>query len=142
MRTMAMRLDRPGRLSVAAVELIPPQPGDIVVEIDRTGISTGTERLLYTGEMPPFPGFGYPLVPGYEAVGRVVEAHGDAGHAIGAPVFVPGASCYRDVKGLFGGSASRLVVKGRRAVAIDDLPADVPVTDFDGAGRGTKRREN
>ena len=124
MRTMAMLLERPGRLSVAAVELLPPQSGDIVVDIDRTGISTGTERLFFTGEMPPFPGFGYPLVPGYEAVGRVVEVHGETGHTLGSRVFVPGASCYQDVKGLFGGSASRLVVNGQRAVAVDDVPAD------------------
>ena len=124
MRTMAMLLERPGRLSVSGVELLPPQIGDVVVDIDRTGISTGTERLLFTGEMPPFPGLGYPLVPGYEAVGSVVEVHGETGHTIGARVFVPGASCYQDVKGLFGGSASRLVVRGHRAVAVDDVPAD------------------
>jgi myo-inositol-1(or 4)-monophosphatase len=34
-----------------------------------SGISTGTERLLWDGTMPPFPGLGYPLVPGYETVG-------------------------------------------------------------------------
>ena len=124
MRTMAMLLERPGRLSVSAVELLSPGAGDVVVDIDRTGISTGTERLLFTGEMPSFPGFGYPLVPGYEAVGRIVEVHGETGHALGAQVFVPGASCYQDVKGLFGGSAARLVVKGQRAVAVDDIPAD------------------
>ena len=31
-----------------------------------SGISTGTERLLFHGRMPAFPGMGYPLVPGYE----------------------------------------------------------------------------
>jgi 3-hydroxyethyl bacteriochlorophyllide a dehydrogenase len=29
--------------------------------------------------MPPFPGMGYPLVPGYESVGRVVEAGAESG---------------------------------------------------------------
>ena len=45
---------------------------DVVVDIEYSGISTGTERLLWTGRMPAFPGMGYPLVPGYESVGRVV----------------------------------------------------------------------
>ena len=124
MQTNAMVLDRPGSLSVSAVALIPPVTGDLVVDIDLTGISTGTERLLWAGEMPPFPGLGYPLVPGYEAVGRVVEAHGDDAPAVGTRVFVPGASCYRDVRGLFGGSAARLVVPARRAVPVGDIAAE------------------
>jgi 3-hydroxyethyl bacteriochlorophyllide a dehydrogenase len=28
--------------------------------------------------MPSFPGMGYPLVPGYESVGRIVDAGADA----------------------------------------------------------------
>jgi 3-hydroxyethyl bacteriochlorophyllide a dehydrogenase len=43
----------------------------VVVDVEWSGISTGTERLLWSGRMPPFPGMGYPLVPGYESVGRV-----------------------------------------------------------------------
>ncbi len=46
----------------------------MVVDIEWSGISTGTERLLWTGRMPAFPGMGYPLVPGYESVGRVTQA--------------------------------------------------------------------
>ncbi len=123
MRTNAMLLDRPGALSIAPVALIPPVAGDVVVDVGLTGISTGTERLLWAGEMPPFPGLGYPLVPGYEAVGRVVESHGDA-LPVGTRVFVPGASCYRDVRGLFGASAARLVVPARRAVPVGGIDAE------------------
>jgi 3-hydroxyethyl bacteriochlorophyllide a dehydrogenase len=45
----------------------------VVVDIEWSGISTGTEKLLWSGRMPPFPGMGYPLVPGYESVGRVAQ---------------------------------------------------------------------
>ncbi len=124
MHTSAMLLDRPGRLSIAAVALLPPVAGDVVVDVDWSGVSTGTERLLWSGEMPPFPGLGYPLVPGYEAVGRVVEVVGEADHEVGATVFVPGAQCYKDVRGLFGGSAARLIVPGRRAVPVDAALGD------------------
>ena len=122
MRTNAMLLERPGALSVAAVTLIPPVAGDVVVDVDVTGVSTGTERLLWSGEMPPFPGLGYPLVPGYEACGRVAESRDEA-LPVGTRVFVPGATCYRDVRGLFGGSAARLVVPARRAVPVGDIAA-------------------
>jgi hypothetical protein len=41
-------------------------PSDVLVDVRWSGISTGTEKLLWTGEMPVFPGMGYPLVPGYD----------------------------------------------------------------------------
>ena len=50
---------------------------------------------------------GYPLVPGYESVGRITAAGPAAGGRIGERVFVPGAKCFGDVRGLFGGAASR-----------------------------------
>lgn len=83
-----------------------------------SGISTGTEKLLWQGRMPPFPGMGYPLVPGYESVGRVREAGTRSGLGVGDTVFVPGAKCFGAVRGLFGGSASRLVVPGARIVPV------------------------
>ena len=51
------------------LDLTPPGDEDVVVDVEWSGISTGTERLLWSGRMPPFPGMGYPLVPGYE-IGR------------------------------------------------------------------------
>jgi 3-hydroxyethyl bacteriochlorophyllide a dehydrogenase len=91
----------------------------MVVDIRYSGISTGTEKLFWSGQMPPFPGMGYPLVPGYEAAGEVVEAGSGTGLSPGDIVFVPGASCYGDVKGLFGGATNRLVTAADRAVRID-----------------------
>ena len=91
-----------------------------MVDIEFSGISTGTERLLWTGTMPPFPGMGYPLVPGYESIGKVIAAGADSGRQLGERVFVPGARCYGDVHGLFGGAASRVVLPGARVVPIDE----------------------
>ena len=106
MQTTAVVLEAPERLTLRRLALRPVAAGDVVVAIDHSGISTGTERLLYRGTMPAFPGMGYPLVPGYESVGRVVAAGADAEHRIGDTVFVPGANCYTDARGLFGGAAS------------------------------------
>ena len=97
-----------------------PSESDVVVDVEWSGISTGTERLLWSGRMPHFPGMGYPLVPGYESVGRVVEAGGSSGIKVGARVFVPGAKCFGDVRGLFGGAASTVVLPGTRALPIDE----------------------
>lgn len=120
MNGLAVVLEKPEQLSLSRLELEPPGDADIVVEVEWSGISTGTERLLWNGRMPSFPGMGYPLVPGYESVGRVIEAGREAGHRIGERVFVPGARCFGPVRGLFGGAASTLVVPGARAVEVDE----------------------
>ena len=106
-------MEGPERLSLRRLALQSFGSDDVVVDIDWSGISTGTERLLWTGRMPSFPGMGYPLVPGYESVGRVVDAGFNEKARIGELVFVPGASCFKDARGLFGGAARRLIVNLR-----------------------------
>jgi 3-hydroxyethyl bacteriochlorophyllide a dehydrogenase len=118
METVAVVFEQPQRLALTRLSLTEPQTEDVVVEVEYSGISTGTERLLYSGRMPQFPGMGYPLVPGYESVGTVVAAGAASGRAVGEHVFVPGARCYGEVRGLFGGAASRVVVPGARAIPI------------------------
>ena len=107
------------RLSVADVELAMPGEDDVVIDVHWSGISTGTEKLLWSGEMPTFPGMGYPLVPGYEAVGNVIEAPKSSSFQAGELVFAPGAQCFKDVRGLFGGASSRLITKSDRVMALD-----------------------
>jgi 3-hydroxyethyl bacteriochlorophyllide a dehydrogenase len=119
MDTLAVVLNEPENLGLRRLNLTPPGETDVVVDIAWSGISTGTERLLWSGRMPPFPGMGYPLVPGYESVGHVVEAGRQSGRRIGEQVFVAGANCFDGVRGLFGGAAARLVVPGTRAVPIN-----------------------
>jgi 3-hydroxyethyl bacteriochlorophyllide a dehydrogenase len=119
MNTTAVVLEQPEQLRLSELGLSDPGAMDAVVDIEWSGISTGTEKLLWSGRMPAFPGMGYPLVPGYESVGRVVEAGAHAGLKVGDHVFVPGASCFGDVRGLFGGAAARVVVPGRRLVPVD-----------------------
>jgi bacteriochlorophyllide a dehydrogenase len=118
--TTAVVLEKPEQLRLSRLPLTPPTDEDVVVDIEFSGISTGTERLLWTGNMPAFPGMGYPLVPGYESVGRVRSAGAHSGLAEGDRVFVPGARCYGEVRGLFGGAASRIVLAGARAVPVSE----------------------
>jgi len=114
----AVLLDGPRQLRLAELPLSALGPADVRVRTWFSGISTGTERLFYTGEMPPFPGMGYPLVPGYESVGEVIEAGAESSIKMGSVVFVPGANCYGPVRGLFGGASSELVTSSDRVVEI------------------------
>ena len=119
MDTIAVVLKQPEQVELNRLALTAPTQDDVIVDVDWSGVSTGTERLLWSGRMLPFPGMGYPLVPGYELVGRVVEAGPSSGLHVGQHVFVPGAKCFGEVRGLFGASASRLVVAAKRVVPID-----------------------
>jgi len=75
----------PGQVEVRQESVPPPGPGELLVQTAFTGISAGTEMLLYRGHfpqdlsldenLPALSGtFRYPLSYGYSAVGQVVEA--------------------------------------------------------------------
>ena len=114
----AIVFEAPRSLSVRPLELKPVERGDLEVEVSFSGISTGTERLLWDGTMPPFPGLAYPLVPGYETVGTVVRADGDSPVPVGSTVFVPGSYSFQGVHNIFGGAGDRLVVPSSRVVRV------------------------
>lgn len=120
MNALAVLLEGPERIALRSLELHPMQSEDVLVDVVWSGISSGTEKLLFTGQMPHFPGMGYPLVPGYESIGRITDAGAQARGRIGDWVFVPGASCYTDARGLFGGTASQVIVPSARALPIPE----------------------
>ena len=120
MQARAIVFENPRCLSLQSMTVADMGDNDVLVEVEYSGISTGTERLLWEGTMPAFPGMGYPLVPGYETVGRVSRAGKNASLAVGARVFVPGSQCFRDARNLFGGAASQLVVPTARAMPMEE----------------------
>ena len=119
LETSAVILKGPRDLGVDTLALVDPGPSDLVVRVTHSGISTGTEKLFWSGDMPPFPGMGYPLVPGYEAAGEVVAAGAQTPYKPGDHVFVPGANCYDGAHGLFGGASATLVTDAQRVTRID-----------------------
>ncbi|MFC5141921.1 zinc-binding alcohol dehydrogenase [Actinomycetospora rhizophila] len=90
--TRAFRVPSPGRAEIAEIPLPEPGADDVVVRTLHTGISRGTESLVFRGEVPvsqygrmrapfqtgDFPG---PVVYGYLAVG-VVETGPGAGRTV------------------------------------------------------------
>jgi 2-desacetyl-2-hydroxyethyl bacteriochlorophyllide A dehydrogenase len=69
----AIVLDQPGSFRVAKVPDPAPGPGQIVVKVDACGIC-GTDLHIMDGEFPPTP---YPITPGHEFAGTVVEVSAD-----------------------------------------------------------------
>ena len=116
----AVVFEKPEALTLRDLELTPPDRGQVLVDVEWSGISTGTEKLLWSGEMPAFPGMGYPLVPGYETVGRVAACGSEARVSVGDRVFVSGAHCFGEIRGLFGGAASHVVVDEKKLTRVSD----------------------
>ena len=124
MDSVAVVFQQPEQLALQTLALSLMGDDDVLVNVTKSAISTGTERLLWTGRMPQFPGMGYPLVPGYESVGRIADAGRNAQDRIGDLVYVPGAKCYGDVRGLFGGSASKVIIPAAKAMQLADSLAE------------------
>jgi 2-desacetyl-2-hydroxyethyl bacteriochlorophyllide A dehydrogenase len=85
MKRTVLLFEDPYRMGVRREELECPGPGRLLVRTLATGISSGTELLLYRGQMPTglsldatIPSLqgsvGYPAAYGYAAVGEVAEA--------------------------------------------------------------------
>lgn len=120
MEAHAIVINNPRDAILRPLEIDSPTEEDAIVDVTYTGISTGTERLIWTGAMPPFPGMGYPLVPGYEATGTVIQAPKSSKLKPGDTVFAPGAKCYGEVHGLFGAASSRIVTPAERLIRLPE----------------------
>ncbi|NRA31203.1 MAG: chlorophyll synthesis pathway protein BchC [Parvularculaceae bacterium] len=116
----AVLLQGDSKASVERLELLPANDDDVLVDVEVSGISTGTEKLFWSGVMPPFPGMAYPLVPGYETVGIVRHASNQP-DLVGQRVFIAGARCYKSAHGLFGGAASTVRIAADKVYPVGDL---------------------
>jgi 3-hydroxyethyl bacteriochlorophyllide a dehydrogenase len=78
MKSRAVVFPRAGEASVQEVEIPEPGERDVLVEIEASAVSPGTERWCLTDRMviPGQPPPGFPHVPGYQAAGTVVEVGG------------------------------------------------------------------
>jgi 3-hydroxyethyl bacteriochlorophyllide a dehydrogenase len=114
-----------GSLELRDVVLREEQPDEVVVETAFSSISSGTERLLFNGALSGLPHLRYPLVPGYEASGRVIRVGADVtGVREGDEVFVGGSMCYVDVAAAFGGQSSHLVKRASQVVPLRGIRLD------------------
>lgn len=119
--TQAVVIPKAHHVELREVELLPPGPDDVVVQVAYTSISAGTERMLLAGRMP-HPMLQFPVVPGYESVGRVVGLGTNAPRELeGRWVYVGGSRCFVDINPAWGGQARTLIADARRVVPLDGL---------------------
>jgi bacteriochlorophyllide a dehydrogenase len=121
MQTQAIVITAPQQIELRAVALTEPGPHDVVVQTAFTSISAGTERMLLAGRMP-HPMLSFPVVPGYESVGRIVARGAEVSpELLDRWVFVGGARCYAEVNPAWGGQAQTLIVDHSRVVVLNEI---------------------
>ena len=108
MKTKAIVIPAANTVEVREVELKPVGTEDVLIKTRLTSISAGTERMLLKGVMP-HPMLQFPVVPGYETVGEVIETGDGAREWLGKRVYVGGNYGFIGVNPAFGGQSEYIV---------------------------------
>lgn len=119
-KTRGVVFTAPRKVEVWEFDLRKPEPGDVIVEVEYSGISAGTERWVLTGERPE--DAKYPHVPGYQNVGKIIYVGPDVKNwkigdrvAGGTSKLLEGGK----VKG-WGAHVAHAVIQANRIVKIPD----------------------
>jgi 3-hydroxyethyl bacteriochlorophyllide a dehydrogenase len=108
MKTKAVVFPAANTVELREVDLKPLGDDDVLIRTRLTSISAGTERMLFRGVMP-HPMLQFPVVPGYETVGEVIEAGANARAWLGQRVYVGGNYGFVGVNPAFGGQSAHIV---------------------------------
>lgn len=71
-KSRAVVIPKRNTVELRTVQVMEPRAGDVLIRTAYTSISAGTERMLLDGRLPQ-PQLLFPVVPGYETVGQVVQ---------------------------------------------------------------------
>lgn len=120
-KSRAVVIPRRNTVELRTVQVIEPRTSDVLIRTAYTSISAGTERMLLDGRMP-HPALLFPVVPGYETVGQVVEVGSKAPQdLLGQWVYVGGARCFRGVNPAWGGQSEFISAEAERVVPLGSI---------------------
>ena len=85
MKTDCIVFPEPNKVVTGTVDVGPPGRGQVLTRTRLTGVSTGTETRVFRGKQDRSE---FPLIPGYENLGEVIETGPDTTLPVGARVFV------------------------------------------------------
>ncbi len=122
MKSKAVVFTAPEHLELRDVNLRDLEPSDVLVETFWTSISAGTEKMLFIGRLPKMQMTEYPVIPGYETVGKVIKIGSDVPEEyLGKFVYVSGSFGYTDVNAAFGGASQYVVSPYHKTTRLDML---------------------
>lgn len=124
MRVVVM--PEPGQVELHDVPRPHVRAGHVLIETHYSSISAGTELLVLAGRLPGVHGgvVRYPLVPGYENVGKVLEVgEGAFGLSPGDWVISEGSVSFPGLNSCWGGHSELVLADGERVFR---LPRGLP----------------
>jgi 3-hydroxyethyl bacteriochlorophyllide a dehydrogenase len=120
-KSRAVVIPRRNVVELRTVQVNEPRAGDVLIRTAYTSISAGTERMLLDGRLPQ-PQLLFPVVPGYETVGQVVQTGSSAPKSLlGQWVYVGGARCFRGVNPAWGGQSEYISAEAERVVTLGNI---------------------
>jgi 2-desacetyl-2-hydroxyethyl bacteriochlorophyllide A dehydrogenase len=130
----AVVIERPYEVRLREIRLTDPRPDAYVAQTTFSSISSGTDMKTYKGLQHPEQCW-YPLVPGYETVGRIVAVgdEADGRFVVGDRVMINECREFGDVCAAWGGGSEFTIKDSRTAPSCFDYMAKVPdnVSDKD-----------
>jgi bacteriochlorophyllide a dehydrogenase len=126
-KSQAVVIPKRNLIELRTVQVQEPRVGDVLIRTAYTSISAGTERMLLDGRMP-HPALLFPVVPGYETVGQVVQLGSKAPkELLDQWVYVGGARCFRGVNPAWGGQSEFISAEADRVVPLKGVAPDTGV---------------
>jgi 3-hydroxyethyl bacteriochlorophyllide a dehydrogenase len=126
MKSKAVVFSSPGSIELREVGLRPLSNEDVLIQTKWSSISAGTEKMLLDGHLPSMHMTSYPVIPGYETVGKIVECGQDVSKSyLDKYVYVSGSLGYTDVNAAFGGSSQFIVSPLHKVTLLDELPEPI-----------------
>lgn len=120
-KSRAVVIPRRNVVELRTVQVNEPRAGDVLIRTAYTSISAGTERMLLDGRLPQ-PQLLFPVIPGYETVGQVVQVGKKAPQdLLGQWVYIGGARCFREVNPAWGGQSEYISAEAERAVPLGKI---------------------
>lgn len=133
-KSRAIVIERPREVSVREITLTELRSESYVAQTTMNSISSGTDMKTWRGEQHPEQCW-YPLVPGYESVGRIVHAGKTSTGTlkIGDRVMINECRRFGDVCAAWGGSSEFVVKDSLTAPSPFDYMVKIPdnVSDRD-----------
>jgi 3-hydroxyethyl bacteriochlorophyllide a dehydrogenase len=123
----AVVLPRRHVVELRNVQVQEPKDNDVLIRTAYTSISAGTERMLLEGRMP-HPALSFPVIPGYETVGKIERVGAKAPRdLLGQWVYVGGSRCYNGVNPAWGGQSQFISAEADRVIPLNGITPDIGV---------------
>ncbi len=117
MKSKVIIFPEPNEAKIAEIDIPAPKPGQILTRTLYTGVSTGTETRVFIGKENKAV---FPLIPGYENVGEIIETTEGVNLKKGALVFLSSSLFTGEYNSCYGGQVEYALVNAERVLPVPE----------------------